>query len=318
MIIVTGAAGFIGSNIVRQLNESGVSDIIAVDDLKDGHKMFNLADCDIVDYMDKDDFLQFITANKNFATKIDCVFHQGACSITTEWDGRLMMQTNFDFSKYLLHYCLDHQVPLIYASSASVYGAGDNFSIEQANEHPINVYAFSKLTFDQYVRHTLATASVDSQVVGLRYFNVYGPREQHKGSMASVAWHFHQQLLEGDEVRLFEGSGGYGNGEQQRDFIYIDDVVHVNRWFMDHPECSGIYNLGTGRSQTFNDMARAVIAWHGHGSIRYIPFPEHLSNSYQSFTEADLSELRAAGFTGEFMTVDAGVKHYLDTISDNG
>ncbi len=317
MIIVTGAAGFIGSNIVRQLNRSGITDILAVDDLQDGHKIFNLADCDIADYLHKDDFLASIRSNRDLAASVECVFHQGACSTTTEWDGRYMMHTNFEFSKHLLHYCLQRRIPLIYASSASVYGAGQCFGVDRANERPINVYAFSKLMFDQYVRRILAGSKPDSQVAGLRYFNVYGPGEQHKGSMASVAWHFHRQLLEGDEVRLFEGSGGYADGEQRRDFVYVDDVVSVNRWFMEHPECSGIYNLGTGKSQTFNEMARAVIAWHGRGRICYIPFPEQLKNSYQSFTEADLTGLREAGFSADFMTVDKGVKHYLDTVSDS-
>lgn len=312
MIIVTGGAGFIGSNIVRELNARGVKDILVVDDLRSGRKIFNLADCDFVDYLDMDDFLSRIKAGDSFGADIKAVLHQGACTDTTEWDGRLMMQRNFEYSKGLLHYCIDTQIPLVYASSASVYGAGTEFRVERSCENPINAYAFSKLMFDQYVRHL--QSGFRSQVAGLRYFNVYGPGEAHKGSMASVIYHFHQQLLDGDEVRLFEGSGGYADGEQRRDFIHVDDVAAVNLWLLDHAECSGIFNLGTGVSGTFNDVANAVIRWHGHGRIKYIPFPERLKNSYQSFTESDMSGLRAAGYTGEFLSVEDGVHRYLEKL----
>jgi ADP-L-glycero-D-manno-heptose 6-epimerase len=312
MIIVTGGAGFIGSNIVRHLNAAGVRDVLVVDDLEDGRKTFNLSDCDLVDYLDKDDFLARIKAGDKFGTDVRGVLHQGACTDTTEWDGRFMMQTNFEYSKRLLHYCSDFQIPLVYASSGSVYGAGTEFSIERRCEHPINAYAFSKLVFDQYVRHV--QENLRSAVVGLRYFNVYGPGEAHKGGMASVIYHFHQQLLSGDEVRLFEGSGGYGNGEQRRDFIHVDDVAAVNLWMLDHSECAGIFNLGTGVSRSFNDVANAVIRWHGHGSIKYIPFPEALTDSYQSFTEADISGLRESGYSDEFLSIEDGVHRYLEKL----
>ena len=312
MIIVTGGAGFIGSNIVRALNARGVNDILVVDDLEDGRKTLNLSDCDLIDYLDKDNFLARIKSGDHFATDVRGVLHQGACTDTTEWDGRLMMQTNFEYSKHLLHYCSDFQIPLVYASSASVYGAGTEFSIERRCEKPINAYAFSKLVFDQYVRHV--QTDLRSAVVGLRYFNVYGPGEAHKGGMASVIYHFHQQLLDGDEVRLFEGSGGYSDGEQRRDFIHVDDVAAVNLWMLDHPECSGIFNLGTGLSRSFNDVANAVIRWHGHGKIRYIPFPESLVDSYQSFTEADMSGLRESGYSAEFLSIEDGVHRYLEKL----
>ncbi len=223
-----------------------------------------------------------------------------------------MMRNNYEYSKTLLHYCLDRRIPYVYASSASVYGDGKVFREEREHEAPLNVYGYSKFLFDQYVRRLPRPAS---QVVGLRYFNVYGPREQHKGSMASVAYHFNNQLLTEGRIKLFEGCDGYGNGEQRRDFVYVEDVCAAKLWFLDHPECSGIFNLGTGRSQTFNDVARAVVSWHGRGEVEYIPFPEKLRGCYQSFTEADIGALRAAGYYGTFKTVDEGVREYLQWLN---
>ncbi len=311
MIIVTGAAGFIGSNLVSALNARGVSDILAVDNLQDGAKFRNLADLQIADYLDQDDFLAALGAEQEFGRRIQAVFHQGACSVTTEWDGRYMLRNNFEYSKRLLRWCLERRIPFIYASSASVYGLGPNYTEDPASEKPINVYAYSKFLFDQYVRRL---GKLKSQVVGLRYFNVYGPREQHKGGMASVAYHFDRQIRESGECRLFQGSDGYADGEQRRDFIYVGDAVKLNLWFLDHPQQSGIFNCGTGRSQSFNDVARAVIAWHGRGKIVYVPFPDKLQDSYQSYTQADLTQLRASGCDVAFAPVEEGVKNYLDSL----
>jgi ADP-L-glycero-D-manno-heptose 6-epimerase len=311
MIIVTGGAGFIGSNIIKQLN-SFTSEILVVDDLTNGAKFSNLVDLKITDYLDQDDFLTIVKNHGTFPAKIDAIFHEGACATTTEWNGRFMLQNNYDYSKTLLHYALDYEIPFIYASSAAVYGTNTTFTEDPANELPLNVYGYSKLLFDQYVRRILSTAK--SQIVGLRYFNVYGPREQHKGAMASVAFHQFNQFKKDQTVKLFEGFDGYGNGEQKRDFIYVDDVAQVNLWFLKNPEVSGIFNLGTGQAQTFNDIANAVIKWHGKGKIEYIPFPEHLKGRYQSFTQADISKLRAAGYDQPFKTVEEGIKLYLDQL----
>jgi len=312
MIIVTGGAGFIGSNIVKGLNARGRTDIVVVDDMKDGHKSFNLADCIIADYVHYEDFLEMLKSGDKLPWVVDSVSHQGACTVTTEWDGDYMMRVNFEFSKQLLNYCLKHDIPCIYASSASVYGAGTDFRITPETESPINVYAWSKLVFDQYVRRVIDGAK--SQIVGLRYFNVYGPNETHKGGMASVMLHFYRQLRDEGEVRLFAGCDGFEDGEQRRDFIHVDDVVKVNMFFLDNPGKSGIFNLGTGGSRTFNDVARAAVKWNGSGSIKYIPFPGSLRGSYQSFTEADIGSLREAGFSDEFIAIEDGVPMYLDVL----
>ncbi|MDR3088058.1 MAG: ADP-glyceromanno-heptose 6-epimerase [Azoarcus sp.] len=316
MIIVTGGAGFIGSNIVQGLNARGIDDILVVDDLSDGHKCLNLADANIRDYLDKDDFLARVEKGESFGA-LEAVFHEGACSSTTEWDGRFVMKVNFEYAKALLGWCSARRIPFIYASSASVYGMGPTYREAREFERPLNMYAYSKFLFDCHLRAHWQKLS--TQVAGLRYFNVYGPREQHKGTMASVAFHFDNQLQDSGRVRLFEGSDGYGPGEQQRDFIHVDDVVAVNLWLLEHPQISGIFNVGTGRAQSFNDVARAAIAWYrgheedsGFGGIDYIPFPDHLKGRYQSFTEADLSALRAAGYANPFMDVATGVTRYLD------
>jgi ADP-L-glycero-D-manno-heptose 6-epimerase len=314
MIIVTGGAGFIGSNLVKGLNARGREDILVVDDLTDGTKFRNLVDCAILDYLDKDDFLTRIGEVAGFGHRVEAVFHEGACSRTTEWDGRYLLKNNYEYSRRLLDYCLDTGAAFIYASSAAVYGGAAVFCETPEHEAPLNVYGWSKLLFDRHVRRILPVATC--QIAGLRYFNVYGPREQHKGDMASVAFHLNRQLRAGGNPRLFAGCDGYADGEQRRDFVYVGDVVDVNLWFLEHRDRSGIFNLGSGRGQSFNELARAVIAWHGKGAIEYIPFPEHLHGRYQSHTEADLTALRAAGYERSLRPVEEGIPLYLDWLRD--
>ncbi len=314
MIVVTGGAGFIGSNLIRALNLKGETNILVVDNLTNGQKMHNLADLDIADYIDKTEFIDRIES-PGFLDNVRAVLHQGACSATTEWDGHYVMRNNYEYSKRLLHWCVAKKSAFLYASSASVYGCGQyGFKVDRSCEHPINMYAYSKFQFDQYVRNL--QVRITSPVVGFRYFNVYGPREQHKGAMSSTVFHFNQQVIDNGRVRLFEGCDGFADGQQQRDFVYVDDVVDVNLWFLEHSEHCGIYNVGTGRVETFNTVAESVIAWHGQGSIEYIPFPEHLKGSYQSYTQADISALRAVGYKKNFADVRTGVKHYLDCLNN--
>jgi ADP-L-glycero-D-manno-heptose 6-epimerase len=313
MHIITGGAGFIGSNLVRLLGDKTGDDIVVVDDLSDGHKFVNIADLQVADYLDVDEFATLLESDPGYMKNVQSVLHQGAGSTTTEWDGRYMMSNNFGYSKNLLHHCLANNIPYLYASSAAVYGGAKVFAEFPENELPLNVYGYSKLLFDQYVRRISLKAG--QQVVGLRYFNVYGSREQHNGSMASVAFHFNNQINDDGEVRLFEGSDGYADGEQRRDFVFVDDVCEINLWFLEHRDVSGIFNAGTGKAQSFNDVADAVVAWHGKGTKTYIPFPDHLKGAYQSFTEADLTQLRAAGYNREFHDVASGVASYLDTLA---
>jgi ADP-L-glycero-D-manno-heptose 6-epimerase len=330
MLILTGAAGFIGSNLLQALNARGERDIIAVDNLSDSAKVANLARCEIADFIDKRDFIERLRADSIDADVIKAVLHQGACSDTMEQDGRYMMENNYRYSMSLLDWCEEYGIPFIYASSASVYGSGPGFREERAHERPLNVYAYSKFLFDQVVRRRMAES--ETQIAGLRYFNVYGPGEAHKGRMASTAFHFYNQYVAEGHVRLFEGSDGYGDGEQRRDFVSVEDAVKVNLFLLDQG-ISGIFNCATGKAQTFNEMAAATInavrrqrgdapqtlaELQANQSVRYIPFPSALVGKYQSYTQADLSALRAAGYAEPFLDVNAGVERYVAARTGTG
>ena len=330
MILVTGAAGFIGSNLVHALCGRGV-DVFAVDNLSQGDKFRNIVDTCIADFLDQDVFLERLQRG-DYAGKFTAVVHQGACSDTLEQDGRYMMKNNYDYSVALFEFCQRERIPFLYASSAAVYGASESFSEEQGNEKPLNVYGYSKFLFDQYVRRFWSKHGKEggAQVVGLRYFNVYGPRETHKGRMASVPFHQYREFCATGAVKLFGEYQGYAAGTQMRDFVHVDDVVAVNMFFLDNPRKSGIFNVGTGRAQPFNDIALAVVnamqpdeapmsldTIAGRGLLEYVPFPDKLKGKYQSYTQADICALRAAGYAAEFMEVATGVSRYMDWLKEN-
>ncbi|MDR7049347.1 ADP-L-glycero-D-manno-heptose 6-epimerase [Duganella sp. 3397] len=330
MILVTGGAGFIGSNIVHALSRRGSEAIFVVDNLKRPEKFLNVVDAEVVDYMGKEEFIERLERGE-FAGKFSAVFHEGACSDTMEMDGEYMMRNNFRYSVSLFHFCQKEKIPFIYASSAAVYGAEEGFTEERSGERPLNVYGYSKFLFDQYVRNYWKEhGERGAQVVGLRYFNVYGPREFHKGNMASVPLHQYRQFLADGQVKLFGEYDGYAAGTQTRDFVYIDDVVSVNLFFLDHPDKSGIFNLGTGRAQPFNDIAVAVVnnlkpeggaltldAIVEQKLLEYVAFPDKLKGKYQSFTQANIAKLRAIGYDKPFYDVSAGVTAYIAWLKAN-
>lgn len=304
MIVVTGAAGFIGSNIVLELNKRGFNDVLAVDALNGPTQHRSLNRANISDLADPEMFL----ANLDKLGKVECIFHNGACSDTTATDGRFVMRNNYEFTKTLLEWCRRHGVRCIYASSASVYGNGEQgFREEREAEYPLNLYAYSKFLLDQWVRAHRSTFS--SQVVGLRYFNVYGPQENHKARMASVVWHFHQQILRDNKISLFAGSDGF-----LRDFVFIKDIVNINMHFFDHPQFSGLFNAGTGIARSFLDIANIMAARHAGATIEFTPFPEDLRGRYQTFTQADLTALRATGYAQAPTSLEDGVNAYAEVL----
>jgi len=322
MIVVTGAAGFIGSNLVHEMNRMGEEEILPVDDLspmanETGSKFKNLRGVIFADYMDKREFRNAFSIGGLKKLKIKAIMHQGACSNTLEDDGHFMMDNNHAYSKELLHFALERSIPFVYASTAAVYGLSKKFTETKENEKPLNVYGFSKLVFDNYVRQLMP--QIKSTVVGLRYFNVYGPREQHKGRMASVIHHFSDQLKNTGVIRMFEGSGGYGSGEQRRDFVFVRDLAQINIYFSGlnankkpKSPVQAIVNAGTGDSRSFNDVANALMKVHGEGRIEYIPFPDDLKSRYQHYTQADITGLRATGYLAEFTSLDDGVRYTFE------
>lgn len=321
-ILVTGAAGFIGCNNVLELNRRGYKDVIAVDNLTKSEKFLNLAKCSISDYFDKNDFIERVRRDELPVPEV--IFHQGACSDTMETDGRYMMENNYRYTLDLFNWAQKHRVPFIYASSAATYGASQVFVEDVAYEGPLNVYGYSKYLFDQVLRANMK--SLKAPVAGMRYFNVYGPHEQHKGRMASVAFHQYFQFKKEGRVKLFEGCLGYGNGCQMRDFVFVEDVIDIAMYFMTAGK-SGIFNCGSGRAQPFNDVALTVVnSLSGtdytleeavsKGLIEYIPFPEALKGKYQAYTQADLTNLRTAGYEGELHTVQQGTAKYMQYLSE--
>ena len=309
MIVVTGGAGFIGSNLVHALNRRGHDRILVVDNLSNTAKYENLHGAQVSDYLDKEDFLREVLEDATWLRDVRAVLHQGASSSTTEPDGRYVMRNNFEYSKQLLARCAANETPLIYASSAAVYGGSKSFRVHPDDEGPLNVYGFSKWLFDRWMRDHLD--DLTSQVVGLRYFNVYGPREAHKGAMASMVLQLDDQLRESGVARLFGPSHGYEAGEQRRDFVFVNDVVDLALWFLDHPQHTGVFNCGSGVSRAFNDLARQVLDFHGRGRLEYIDFPASLRGRYQGFTEADMSGVRELGYLNEPTSLENGVAAYL-------
>ena len=317
MIIVTGGAGFIGSNIVKALNERGYNDILIVDNLGKTEKYKNLIGLKFYDYINRDNFLEMILSDGFDPDEINVVFHEGACSDTMEYDVNYMIKTNYEYSKELLRFCIYNDIDLVYASSASTYGGGENgFREIETCENALNPYAFSKLLFDRYLREHLP--DIESKVIGLRYFNVFGAQEFHKGKMASIVYQMYKQIKNSGVIKLFKGTDGYKDGEQRRDFIYVKDVAKVNLWCWENEIENGIYNCGTGNATTFNAVAQAVISALGTGEIEYIDFPETLQGKYQSFTKADTRKLLNAGYNGGFTNISDAVKEYCQFLNEGG
>jgi ADP-L-glycero-D-manno-heptose 6-epimerase len=307
MIVLTGGAGFIGSNLLAALNAKDIADVHDVDRSIDNFR----PPCDLrfSDFMQPAEFTRALE-RKTLRRSIEAIFHQGACADTTCTDGRYMIDNNFTFSKSLLNFALSRAIPFVYASSAAVYGSSSAIAPSRENERPLNLYGLSKLAFDNHVR--IVAAKSRSTVAGLRYFNVYGPRESHKGKMASMVYQLYRQLKSSGRARLFKGTDGYADGEQRRDFVFVDDVVRVNLALADGPVRNGIFNVGTGQPRTFNDVARTIIARLGAGEIEYVSFPKELGGKYQSFTQADLSGLRNAGYAEPFSTLENGIARSID------
>jgi len=317
MIIVTGGAGFIGSCIVRTLNDSGINEIVIVDNIASTDKWMNMRNKRYLKYVNKEEFL-FELPNYEGVTSI---IHMGACSVTTERDFDYLWKNNFEFTKTLWNYCAEKQISFIYASSASTYGNGelgfdDKTDIDLLR--PLNGYGYSKQIFDQWVKHQAVV--FPKQHVGLKFFNVYGPNEYYKGSMASMVFHGYNQILANGEIRLFKSCiANYEDGGQLRDFIYVKDICSVIMWLLGKPDVNGLFNLGTGNARSFRELAEATFSALGlKPNIRYIDMPEHLVNKYQYYTKAEMGKLREAGYDKTFMTLEFGIRDYVVNYLNNG
>lgn len=317
--IVTGGAGFIGSCVIRTLNEAGIDDIIVVDNIAKTDKWMNLRNKKYREYVHKSAFLERLP--KIAGGGLNAVIHMGACSSTTERDFDYLWNNNFEFTKALWNYCAENGVPFIYASSAATYGDGsrgfdDKGDIDELL--PLNGYGYSKQLFDIWVKHQAKV--FPPQYSGLKFFNVYGPNEYFKGSMASMVYHGFKQIRESGAIRLFKSCNpNYANGEQLRDFIYVKDVCNVILWLLNHKDVSGLFNVGTGRAQSFRELAEATFhALDLEPRIEYIDMPEHLREKYQYYTKAEMDKLGKAGYINTFMSVEQGVKDYVQNYLNRG
>ena len=310
MYIVTGGAGFIGSCIVRALNDAGIEDIVIVDNIASTDKWMNMRNKKYLKYVNKHDFLAELPKYGD----VQAIIHMGACSSTTERDFDYLWNNNFEFTKALWNYCAEKQISFIYASSAATYGDGEqgfDDKIDIDLLRPLNAYGYSKQLFDQWVKHQATV--YPKQHVGLKFFNVYGPNEYYKGSMASMIFHGFNQIKDDGEIRLFKSCNpNYEDGGQLRDFVYVKDICAVNVWFLDSPEKSCLYNLGAGRAQSFRELAEATFHALGlESNIRYIDMPDQLKNKYQYYTKAEMEKLKEAGYDKPFMDLEAGAGDYV-------
>ena len=314
MIIVTGGAGFIGSALIAALNKRQITDILVVDELGTDRKWKNLRNLSFTDYVEKDDFLEMVIEDK-LDSSIDAVFHLGACSDTTETNASYLIKNNYEYSKLLAQWATADNIRFIYASSAATYGDGSaGFSDDQEKIEilrPLNMYGYSKHLFDLWARR----AGLLKKIVGLKYFNVFGPNEYHKADMRSFCIKAFEQITSTGKVRLFKSyKPEYADGEQKRDFIYVKDAVDMTLFFYDNPQLSGLFNIGTGKARTWNDLVKAVFAAMGKElNIEYIEMPESIRNQYQYFTEADITKLQKAGYKKEITPLEDAIKDYVQS-----
>ena len=318
MIVVTGGAGFIGSAIVAALNARGITDIIIVDFLENDAKWKNLRNLRYADYVEADYFYDML-AEEHIDWPVDAIIHMGACSDTTETDASYLVKNNYECSKMLACYAAGKKARFIYASSAATYGDGkkgfadDETNLEELS--PLNMYGYSKQMFDLWAKKT---GLIDS-IVGLKYFNVFGPNEYHKGKMRSFVIKAFEQITESGKVKLFKShNSDYSDGEQLRDFLYIKDCVDMTLFFMDNPDVNGIFNIGSSKARSWNDLAKAVFeAMNKKPNIEYIPMPDELQGKYQYFTQADVTKLQDAGYDKELTTLEEAIKDYVQNYLQN-